>query len=146
MTTALSIIAISISVLTFAWTIAWSIHTHRRATRPGAKVKGSFAYVPDLARPCLGVTVTNTGAVTITITSACFAIEGKTERLVPIDWVVQKPKPLSVVLAPGERWEGIADASSMQNYQYGGDGGWRVQPIVSDAAGREYRAAEWLTI
>ena len=143
--TALSIIAIGISVLTFVWTIAWSIHIHRRATRPGAKVKGSFAYVPTLARPCLSITVTNTGAVTITITSARFAIEGKTERLVPINWVVQTPKPLSVVLAPGERWEGIADVSSMQN-RYGGDGGWRVQPVVADSAGREYRAAEWLTI
>ena len=40
MTTALSIIAISISALTFAWTIAWSVYTHRRANRLGAKVTG----------------------------------------------------------------------------------------------------------
>jgi hypothetical protein len=152
MTTALSIIAISISVLTFAWTIAWSIYTHRRATQPGVKVKGSFAtpvYGPALGAPCLGITVTNTGAVTITITSARFAIDGKQETLAPIAWVMQTPEPLPVVLAPGGHWDGLADADLMHNSlvrQYGGDGGWRLQPVVADSAGREYRATEWLTI
>ena len=94
------------------------------------------------------MTVTNTGAVTITITSARFRIDGEKETLAPIDWVMQTPRELPVVLAPGEHWTALADAASMRGSlvrQYGDRRDWRLRPTVSDSANREYLSTEWLT-
>jgi len=65
--TALSVIAISISALTFLWTIAWSIYTHRQRTRPRVVVQAAYALPVypggGAGAPSVDVTVTNTGQV-----------------------------------------------------------------------------------
>ncbi len=151
-TTGLAIAAIAISVLTLAWTIYWSIYTHRARTRPTLHVEGAYAlpvYGNQLGEQGLSITVTNTGQVPVTVRSARFRIRGKTGMLAPINWVYEEPVPLPAMLSPGEHWEGHASLASMQASllnQYGPVHGWQVQPVVSDAAGRQYAFEKWLEL
>jgi hypothetical protein len=59
MATALSIIAVSISGLTFLWTIGWSFTHTPISDEARVKVGGSFSipvYGPNLGEPALGIT------------------------------------------------------------------------------------------
>lgn len=92
----LSIIAVSIAALTFLWTIAWSIYTHREASRPRVVVLGAFALplVNDQPGPtCVGVTVANTGRVPVTVSSVMFQLERRVETLAVTEWFSQTESP-----------------------------------------------------
>jgi hypothetical protein len=150
--TALSIIAISLSALTFLWTIGWSLYTHRRSTRPSVLVSGSFA-LPlseggEAGATAVDVTVTNTGQVAVTISSVAFEIEGRDETLAILEWPVQSPRPLPTPLATGDHWTGLVEAgrlvgSLVQQY---GPTRRRIRPVASDPAGNRYRSERWLDL
>jgi hypothetical protein len=154
MATALSIIALLISGLTFLWTIGWSIYTHRRATSPSIIVLGTFA-VPvypggGVGVPCVDVTVTNTGRVPVTISSVAFEIDGRRgETLVVMEWLAQSPRPLPIPLAPSEHWTGLVETERLTGsllQQFGPSAPRRLRPTASDPAGGSYAAERWLEL
>jgi hypothetical protein len=101
--TTLSIVAVAMSAAAFAWSIGWSVYTHRRMTKASLTVQASFAfpvYGARVGEQALSVTVANGGMVPTTVTSVVFGIKGSKESLVPLEWIVQEPRPLPIVLAP----------------------------------------------
>lgn len=148
--TTLSIAALAIAGASFAWTIGWSIYTHRRATRPALKVSTSFAlpmYGTQAGVESVSVEVANIGTVPTTLASVYFAIRGSDKTLAPTEWLVQDPRPLPLVLGPGERWlamiavEGIVWTLRHQH----GEGLQPIRAVARDAT-RSYTANGWLTL
>lgn len=153
MATVLSLIAITISGLTFIWTIGWSVYTHRRATRPDIVVLATFALPVypggGLGVPSVDVTVTNTGSVPVTISSVAFEIQGRGETLIVMEWLTQSPRPLPVPLAPSEHWTGLVETERLTGsllQQFGADTSRRIRPIASDPARGTYVAQQWLEL
>jgi hypothetical protein len=148
MATVLSIIAISLSGLTLLWTIGWSIYTHRHATTPSLSVEGGYG-MPAYDTPgggsrlgdqALDVTVRNDGPVRVTVTGVHFEIEGRTETMVVPRWLFESPRPLPIVLEPGEQWHAMLPLEGAANdlrEQYGTVP--RIRPVAV-AAGRRYPA------
>jgi hypothetical protein len=146
----LSIAAIAISGAALAWSIGWSVYTHRRATRPSLTVTASFAipvYGAELGEQSISVTVANAGNVPTTLASVLFEIRGSKETLVPIEWLVQDPRPLPIVLAGGERWEAMVtlDGVTRSLRQRFGETSQRIRPVARDATS-SYTADGWLTM
>ena len=153
MATALSIIAICISALTFLWTIGWSIYTHRRATQPSIVVFGTFAapVYPggNMGEPSVDVTVTNTGSVPVTISSVAFEVQGRGETLVVMEWLVQSPRPLPIPLGPGDHWHALVEIERLTGslrQQYGPTAPSRIRPVARDPAGGSYAGDRWLEL
>lgn len=144
----LSIVAIAISGAALAWTIGWSVYTHRRATRPSLTVRASFGipvYGGELGEQAISVTVANTGSVPTTVTGVHFEIGGARQTLAPFE--LQDPRPLPTVLAGGEHWHGMValegiTASLRQRF---GGGSQRIRAVARDAT-RSYTADDWLSI
>jgi hypothetical protein len=148
----MALAALVISAIALAWTIAWSIYSHRRATTPRIAARAAWSYpVYDMGgRSRVGdaafsITATNTGPVAVTISNVKFFIRGvgKDKSVVPIDWVAQSPRNLPLVLNPGDHWSGLVDAGAVKaslDRNLGRRQRWQVRPIVSDAAERRYDA------
>jgi hypothetical protein len=108
-----------------------------------------YAPLSEFGESALSMTATNTGSVPVTITTARFRIRGEEGTLAPIDWVMQTPGSLPIVLTPGGHWNGLADAGSLRAAlvrQCGQRSGWQLQPVVSDSANREFRCPTWLDV
>jgi hypothetical protein len=158
MATALSIIAIAVSGLTLVWTIVWSIYTYRRTTLAQVTVTSGLSIpmygpTPETMAPgdtAIAITATNTGAVTVTLSGAQLRIKGREGTVVPIEWVVQTPQDLPIVLQPGLHWYGMIDIASVVGTlarQYGTQSDdWKVKPFVRDSAGRTYEVEGWINI
>jgi hypothetical protein len=149
----IALAAIIISAVALAWTAVWSIYTYRRGTKPSISARAAWSYpVYDLpgGRHHLGdatvsINATNTGPVAVTISGVKFFIRGKSKAtsVVPIDWVVQSPRSLPVLLNPGDHWSGLVHAGSVKasiDRSLGPRRRWHVSPVVSDTADRRYRA------
>lgn len=151
--TAISVIAIVISGLAFLWTIGWSVHTHRRTTRPRVVVRGVFSMPVypggGLGDPSVDVTVTNTGQVPVTISSVAFEIQGRSDTLAVMEWLVQSPRPLSIPLGPGDHWTALVETERLTGsllQRYGPATPRRLRPVASDPAGGRYVADTWLDL
>lgn len=149
----LSIIAISLSALTFLWTIGWSIYTHRQSTRPNVVVRGTFA-VPIYPGGAAGavsidVTVTNTGQMPVTISSVAFEIQGQQQTLAVMEWLVESPRPLPIPLGSGDHWHALVEAERLTGsllQQYGPTATRRIRPVAKDPAGGRYCDEQWLDL
>jgi hypothetical protein len=148
----LGLAALIVSGLTLVWTAAWSVYTHRRATRPRVTVRASWGFPTyDLpgGRVHIGertftITATNTGQAAVTISGCKFLVRGtpRGTSVVPIDWVAQTPGNLPVRLDPGDPWTGMVDVASVKaslDRHYGPRDHWHVRPVLSDSADRTYR-------
>ena len=148
----LSVVAISISGLTLLWTIGWSIFTHRRTTLARITVTSALSfplYGMTPGNPTISITAANTGAVTVTLVSAQLRIKGKKETLLPVEWVVQTPQPLPIVLEPGKHCDGLVDVASVLGtltQMYGARKGWKVRAYVRDPSDSTYEASEWIAL
>jgi hypothetical protein len=149
----LAVIAIGISGLTLLWTIFWSIYTHRRSTLTRLVVRTAFSvpvgYDNRLWRAAVDISATNTGAVTVTVTGAAIQVKGKKETLSPMEWVVQQPSPLPLVLEPGKHWSGLVDAGAIIDAlarKWGPRKEWVIRGAAHDPAGNTYRARKWMTL
>jgi len=61
-----AVAAATVSVLSFAWSIGWSIWQHRQLTRPALKLRLFFGFLPHRPTlPTLVLSPTNTGAVAV---------------------------------------------------------------------------------
>jgi hypothetical protein len=149
----LPLAAIVISGLALAWTIVWSIYSHRRTSRPSISARAAWTYpvydLPSggsqLGDATVGITATNNGPMPVTISTAKFLIRGigKGTSVVPMEWVAQTPRDLPVRLQPGDHWTGLAHADSVKasiDRHLGPRRRWRVRPVVADTADRTYRA------
>ena len=150
-----AVVAATISVLSFLWTVGWSIYTHRRATRPAVTVRSAWTipvFGGSLGEQMIGVTATNDGVVPVELTSFKFEIRGRSETLTMIDWALQVPQPLPVRLEPGGYWTGharIRDLTESLSGRWPEASSWRLRPVVTDASDREYRPPRrkaWLTL
>jgi hypothetical protein len=148
----LSIVAISISGLTLVWTIGWSVFTHRRTTLARITVTSGLSFPLYGSTPgdlAVGITAANTGAVTTTVTGVQLRIKGKKETVAPVEWVVQTPQPLPIVLEPGTHWYGMVDVVSVRQAlarHLGTARSWKVKPFVRDPSGRTYESESWVDI
>jgi hypothetical protein len=147
----LAVAAIIISSVTLAWTVGWSVYTHRRATKPSVVLHAAWGYpVYDMpggdthtGQRTIHLTATNTGQATVTLSSCKVLIRGKpkTDSVSPMAWVVQSPGPLPIQLESGGHWTGMIDAESVEQalgHHYGERDVWQVRPVVTDTAGRLY--------
>jgi len=110
----LAVVAIGVSALMLLWTIFWSVYTHRRATRARLTVTTSFSvpvYGRQLGQAAIDITATNTGPVAVTVSGTAFEVKGRSETVTPMEWLVQTPAPLPLVLEPGRHWNGLVDAA-----------------------------------
>jgi hypothetical protein len=137
----------TISALTLAWTIIWSVSTRRLKTRPQLKVRSTWAFLtygPEVGPLCIQTTAANTGLAPVTVDSCSMLVGSKRgSRVAIIEWVNQNPQPLPVRLEPGEHWTGLAHADSIKvglDHHLGRRRRWRVRPLVGDPAGRSYKA------
>ncbi len=136
-----AVIAATVSLLSFGWTITWSLWQHRQLAHPHVRLRASFGFLPD--RPnllALVLTATNVGHVTVTITGAKIVVADAPKHIALITWVVQTPGPLPVVLEPGRSWNGITDAAAVQQGlpALSGRPGAKARAVVTDAADTEY--------
>jgi hypothetical protein len=112
-------------------------------------VQGAYSYFPNTGDKAIDITATNTGAVTVTLISAQLRVKGKAETLAPIEWLVQTPSSLPIVLEPGRHWTGYVEIDavlgSLRN-RYRVDSRWHVRPFVGDSAKQKYEADSWLEL
>lgn len=146
----MALVAIVISAVALAWTIAWAIYSNRRATAPRISTRAAWSLPvydvggrSQLGDPAFTITATNTGPVAVTISNLKFLIRGvgRDTSVVPIDWMVQTPRSLPLVLNPGDHWTGLVHAGSVKeslDQNLGPRRRWRVRPVVSDTADRRY--------
>ena len=142
----LSVVAVTISLLGFGWTIGWSIYQHRRTTSPQIDVRGSFAVIALEAEPehVYSIRAANVGLVPITITGCHAEVEGAADHLVWGRFYWQTPENLPRTVPPGDHWTGFIRANDFReaiaNLAEGITPPWRVRVGVSDAASRTFRS------
>jgi hypothetical protein len=105
----IAIVAATVALLSFAWSIGWSIYQHRQLTRGRLHIGASLGYLTGYRLIGLSVSATNQGAVPVTLSSVVIEIPRIGEHLVILEWVVQSPAPLPHLLTPGASWMGFAD-------------------------------------
>jgi hypothetical protein len=142
-----AVVAAVVSLLSFAWTIGWSVWQHRRLTEPRLKVTSGFAVLAG--RPsAFSVAAVNVGQVPVTIASV--EAEGKDaeRRVAFFNFMFQSNGPLPITLAPGQSGEGFLDAQEVRDAvaaMMRSKPPWEVQFNVGDAA-RNRHKAEWMTL
>jgi hypothetical protein len=142
----ISVGSAGLALVSFVWTIGWSVWQHRRLNHPRLTVLATNALPvgPGGAGEwCISVTVVNDGAVAVTVTTLKFVVRGDASRrgLFP-PWVNEEPQPLPVKLAPGDRWTGLADLKSLVSTlveNFGQRSTFNLLVVGIDAANREYR-------
>jgi hypothetical protein len=145
-----AIVTGTLAVLSFAWTIGWSIWQHRATTRPALAVTGSFAIIAtDPPREVFAIKAVNDGPIPVTVTGVLAEAEGATEYLAVVRFVHQEPGLLPHVVPPGERWEGFTDAAQFREGIARLAGAsvppWRTRVAVRDAGSRTYDS-DWLDL
>ncbi len=141
----MAIVAVTLSLVSFGWTIGWSIWQHRRTTSPQLDVRGSFA-VLGLEPPvhAFEIRAANTGLVPATVTNAFAEVEGASRHCVFARYFMQTPGNLSRVIPSGEHWSGLLRVEDFREaiHELAGTRPppWRVTVGVTDAAGKTYRS------
>lgn len=144
----LSAASATVAVISFVWTIFWSIWQHRRLHQPRLTVIATNALpvAPGITGEwCIGVTVVNDGGVAVTLTSIKFMVRNDAERrgLFPPTWNACQPHQKPIKLAPGERWAGLTDLAAMRHVlreTFGQRPEYALWVVAIDAADRTYRA------
>jgi hypothetical protein len=132
-----AVVAVTISLLSLAWTVGWSIYTHRRTTRPAVTVRGTWAFPVSDSGPgdeiLIDVTATNTGLVPVELTSAKFEVRGVSENVVLLNSRLQTPSPLPIRLEAGGYWTGYAGVRELgetlaRHLPHAAS--WKIRPVV----------------
>ena len=144
----LSAAATVIALLSFFWTIGWSIWQHRRLHKPRVTVIANNAFPAVPGRPlgewCVGITAVNDGAIPVTLTSLKFLLrdDPKNRGLFPLAWLHVEPQHIPIKLAPGERWSGLTElkplAETLREH-FGERAQYDLWVVLTDAADRTYR-------
>jgi hypothetical protein len=145
-----AVVAVCVSLLTFGWTIGWSVWQHRKTTSPQVTVDGSFAVLgTEPTQTVYGITAVNDGVVPVTLTGAFAEVEGASNWFVIWRFIMQSPENLSTVLGPGEHWKGFMAADEFRQgvAEIGSElrPPWRVRVGVT-GAGRKHFRSEWFTL
>src|SRR5262245_31629593 len=111
----LSASSATVALMSFTWSIGWSVWQFRRLHRPRLTVLVTNALpMPRFGGVgpwCVGVTIVNDGAIAVTLTSLKFVVRDDVQRqgLFPMTWVNCDPTALPLKLMPGERWNGLTE-------------------------------------
>ncbi|MBA2360333.1 MAG: hypothetical protein H0V79_05215 [Actinobacteria bacterium] len=138
-----AIAAATVALLSFAWSIGWSIYQHRQLTRGKLHVTANYGYLTGPGVKGFSVSATNEGAVPVTLNSVTIEVPGIEEQLFIVAWILQNPAPLAHLLTPGATWLGFADLDDIMRAiasRAPGRPPWKVRVGVKDAAGRTYHA------
>jgi hypothetical protein len=141
----LSIIAIAIALLSFCWSVGWSIYQHRKATRVRLYVTAAFQVS---VLPAIEITATNIGPVPVTITGVLASIEGAKPKAVVEKWF-QQAEPLPQLLTTGSTWTGLLDSDrlvELLSIRVRKPGAWKLIFEVMDAADGTHRASNRITL
>lgn len=146
----ISIVALTLALLSFLWTIGWSIYTHRKTTHPQVQVEGRFSVLgTDPVMTTYGFIVVNEGVVPATITSASVEVERAENFFAFWRFVMQSGDELPAVLGPGASWTGFVLADELRRgvAEIAGDlePPWRYRLHVGGPASRDY-PSEWYTM
>lgn len=138
-----AIAAATVALLSFAWSIGWSIYQHRQLTRGKLLVTAGYGYLTAPGIPGFSVSATNQGAVPVTLNSVTIQMPGTKDRLLIARWLLQNPAPLAHLLTPGATWHGFADLDDIKRalaMKIRRPPPWKVRVAMNDAAGRAYYA------
>jgi hypothetical protein len=146
----ISIVALTLALLSFLWTIGWSIYTHRKTTRPQVQVEGRFSVLgTEPVMRTYGFIVVNDGLVPATISSASVEVEGADNFFAFVRFAMQSGGELPAVLGPGASWTGFVLADELRNgvAEIAGDlePPWRYRLHVGGPGSRDY-ASDWYTM
>lgn len=142
----ISVGSAGLALVSFVWTIGWSVWQHRRLNRPRLTVRAADALPVGpggAGASCISVTVVNDGAVAVTVTTLKFGVRDDARRrgIFP-PWVHAEPQPLPVKLGPGDRWTGLTELKALASTlveNFGQRPTFKLWVVVIDAANREYR-------
>jgi hypothetical protein len=140
-----SIIAIVLAIVSFGWSVGWSIYQHRTATRVRLYATAAFQVSWP---PVIEITATNTGPVPVTITGVLASIEGTQPKAV-VQWWVQQSEPLPQLLTTGTTWTGLLDQDRLVealSIRVHKAGAWELIFEVMDAADGTHRASNQITL
>jgi hypothetical protein len=145
-----AVVSGTLAVLTFGWTIGWSIWQHRQTTRPKLFVAGSFAVLgTDPPERVFETRAVNDGLVPVTLSVASSEVEGVTDQVIWLNYLSQSPAPLPHLVPPGEHWRGLIDAGGFRQGLASlpgvGDPPWRVRVSVKDLGHRFYHS-DWFEV
>ncbi len=145
-----AIAAATVALLSFAWSVGWSVWQHRRLTRPEVKVRGHFGVIPGLLQgeTIFGIGAANVGQVPVTLNGVSATAKGAASQLTLVAFKVQAPSPLPLTLGPGEKWDGMVDGEGFRAAiasLEAGDPPWEIRVAVKDAADGHYES-EWIHI
>jgi hypothetical protein len=137
----------AVAVVSFVWTIGWSIWQHRQLYQPRLTVLAANALPvgPQGAGEwCVKVTVVNDGGVAITLTTVKFMVRSDPHRrgVFPTFWVHTEPHPLPLKLTPGDRWTGLTERREIHallRENFGERSEFALWVVAIDAADRSYR-------
>jgi hypothetical protein len=136
-----AIVAVTVSLLSFAWTIGWSIYQHRKVTRGQLHVSTDLEFMKRLGAIGFFVTVTNQGVVPVTVASVYVEVANPTRSVFIREWIAESPGPLDQLLQPGALWFGFADRAGVERQLAKISSGQPPSTLrigVKDAAGRTY--------
>jgi hypothetical protein len=145
-----SVVAATIAVLAFGWSIGWSVWQHRRMTAPQALVEGRFAVLAtEPIQTVFGITVVNEGLVPFSVTGVFAELEGASQFLGLVRFVMQSPRDLPTVLTPGESWSGFVEAEDFRSGM--AELGERVRPpwrirVGVHGPGRRNYVSDWFEL
>jgi hypothetical protein len=158
---ALGLVAIILAGASFAWSIFWSVWQHRRLTKARLNVSLTFGTMtsgPAAWKPCADITASN-GVVPVTLSAATFLVKGESGSAVVIDWAVQDPQPLPLLVGSGGHWMGMIEIEDLVRgfaHNWGPRSTWKVRAALSTPGGRKFRSksksrwpllrAQWLKI
>ena len=138
----------AVAVVSFLWTIGWSVWQHRQLHHPRLTVCAANAlpaFGPHgVGEWCVSVTVVNDGGVAVTITSLKCVVRNDAKRrgIFPTKWVHSEPHLLPIKLTPGDRWSGLTEQEPLVEIlrqHFGERKRFDLWVVVTDAADRTYR-------
>jgi hypothetical protein len=144
-----AVAAATVSLVSFGWTIGWSIWQHRRLTVPRVHVSAGralFTRLPNL--PALQIDATNVGTVGVTLSNTFIRVKGHTDAGFPTQFLHQEPGPLPLKLETGERWLAILEWDLVRdaaNRIAGHQGAVMLRVGVTDSTGRKHETS-WMPL
>ena len=144
----LSGFSIAVAMLTFLWSVGWSIWLYRKTYHPKLRVTAvqALAGTLDGTIELISVAIANTGSVPVTLTSVAFRIvDDRNQQLLPKEWLEASfvPKRLEVgghFQAPYSERDNLRKTLAKAFSRFEEDARWRIVAVASDAAGINYES------